>query len=129
MRLIEEKISDRQFTKLVWKSLNAGYFEFSQVRHNIAGTPQGSIISPILANIFMSQLDIFVENLKKNFYKGTKSKASCEANTLHSKIYRAKKRGLMDLVKDLAKKYKLISNTNFEDPSFKRLSYIRYADD
>lgn len=77
----------------------------------------------------MSQLDTFVENLKDNFDKGTKSKASSEANTLHSKIYRAKKKGRMDLVKDLAKEYKLIKSTNFEDPSFKRLSYIRYADD
>lgn len=72
MKIIENKIRDRQFTKLIRKALTAGYFEFKTFKFNVAGTPQGSIVSPILANIFLHQLDVFILNLKASFDKGTR---------------------------------------------------------
>ena len=129
MNIIEAKILDRKFTKLIWKSLKAGYFEFKTYSHNVAGTPQGSIISPLLANIFMSTLDKKVEELKEGFDKGKKSGVSAIAASYHSKISRAKKKGDLALVKKLSKEAKNFPATNFEDPKFKKLSYIRYADD
>jgi RNA-directed DNA polymerase len=74
MNLIEKKILDRQFTRLIRQSLNKGYMEFKTIHHNIAGTPQGSIISPILANIFLHELDLFVNSLKDAFDKGTRAR-------------------------------------------------------
>lgn len=76
--------------------------EFYRYHNKIAGRPQGSIVSPILANIFMSQLDEFVEGLTANFNQGTKYRASTFANVMHSRIYRAKKKGDMVLVRKLA---------------------------
>lgn len=97
--------------------------------NNISGTPQGSIISPLLANIFLSQLDSFVEDLKKDFDKGTKSKVSSAANRYHHLITKAKKEGNMEEVVSLAKESRKIAWADFADPAFKRLSYVRYADD
>lgn len=65
--ILEERIKDKKFINLIRKALKAGYFEFNKLEISVAGTPQGSIISPILANIFLDKLDQFVEQLKSKF--------------------------------------------------------------
>jgi retron-type reverse transcriptase len=71
MKVLGKKILDQRFLQLIRKSLKAGYFEFKVHKTSLVGTPQGSIISPILANIFLHQLDLFVLDLKEKFdYKG-----------------------------------------------------------
>jgi hypothetical protein len=72
MEIVEAKIKDRNFTKLIWKALRAGYLEeeAETIQHSIAGTPQGSIITPILANVYLDQLDRYVEALAKEFDNG-----------------------------------------------------------
>jgi len=52
-KLISRKIATKGFIQLIWKSLRAGYMEFHTTQHSIIGTPQGSIISPILSNIYL----------------------------------------------------------------------------
>lgn len=131
MNIIESKILDRQFTKLIWKALKAGYFEFNVYSNDLAGTPQGSIISPILSNIYMSQLDDYVNSMKGKFDIGSKSKISKMAARIHSQSHlnRSKARGDMKKVLVLSKLSKTVPWADFVDPSFKKLSYVRYADD
>lgn len=73
IEILEERIKDRRFINLIRKALKAGYFEFRQISISVAGTPQGSIISPILANIFLDKFDKFIEELKANFDIGSKA--------------------------------------------------------
>jgi retron-type reverse transcriptase len=66
MEIIENKIKDRRFTKLIRKALKAGYLTFGRHKINIVASREGSIVSPILANIFLHQLDLFVLSLKES---------------------------------------------------------------
>lgn len=126
MRILEGRIKDQRFLRLIRKALKAGYFELKTYKHSVVGTPQGSIISPILANILLDKLDSFVLQLKQGFDRGNKPKINSVWSRYQNKKMRAK-----DLQTKL-KVHKLLLSVPSRDPldsSFKKLVYVRYADD
>lgn len=126
MNILEERVKDQRFLNIIRKALKAGYMEFNKYSHSIAGTPQGSIISPILANVFLDKLDIFVSDLKQEFDIGTKASVNPTYKNLCNKKYRSK------YIDEKISIQKLITQTPSKldiDPKFKKLEYVRYADD
>ena len=126
MSVLSERIKDTRFLDLIRKALNAGYMEFRTYSHSVAGTPQGSIISPILANIFLDKLDKFILELKEEFDVGSKETIHPTYKKLSLKKERAK-----SVTEKLAmqKIIRLIPSKLEIDPKFKKMEYIRYADD
>ncbi len=71
VEIMRKKIKDERFLRLIRKFLGAGYMDIDEVRKDsLAGTPQGGIISPILANIYLHELDEYVEQVRAELEKG-----------------------------------------------------------
>ncbi len=87
--LLKKRINDDRLIRLIWKFLKAGYLEDFKLYQTFSGTPQGGIISPILANIYLDELDKYVEEFIKKYDKGTRRKDNREykkiANEIHLK--------------------------------------------
>jgi retron-type reverse transcriptase len=76
---LKEHINDQQFIDLYWKFVRAGYMEFGMMRPRSVGVQQGSIISPILSNIYLDKFDKYVEHIKDELEANNKGK--------HSNVY------------------------------------------
>lgn len=139
--LLRKKIDDEKFIRLINKFLKAGYLEDWKYNKTYSGTPQGGIISPILANIYLHEFDEFVLKLKKDFNKGKERKISLEWNKVNKKIYRRRVKfknenttheeriRLKADIKTLEIQRSSIPSGEPMDDNFKRLRYVRYADD
>jgi len=135
---LRKKIKDERFIRIIIKALKAGYFEFRVYNHSILGTPQGSIISPILCNIYLDNFDKFVDQLKNSLSKGSKASTNTNTNT-NTKTntntmgvsYNNKKRSCHNIA-DKIKGHKLMLSVTYKDHTdhnFKNLLYVRYADE
>ena len=143
IKILRRRIKDEQFIGLIWKFLKAGYLENWEYNNTNSGTPQGSIISPILANIYLNELDKYMMEYKKNFDCGTRRERNPKYRKLESKKYRIKKqyssvwknlsqnkkKEIKKEVKKLEKAMLSKSAANPFDPNYRRIKYVRYADD
>ncbi|QHA01079.1 reverse transcriptase/maturase family protein [Dehalobacter restrictus] len=144
IELLRRRIHDEYFISLMWKFLKAGYMEQWIYHTTYSGTPQGSGMSPILANIYLSELDNFMEQYKVKFDVGGKdrreTKEYSRINGTHERL-RKKYRRLKDTLpveerKALAKQLRSVQLQKLQTPlypvkddAYKRLQYNRYADD
>lgn len=143
--LLRRRIKDEHFLGLIWKFLKAGYMENWIYHNTLSGTPQGSGASPILANIYLNELDQFMEQYAGRFNSGKKRVRSCEYNHyrghldyLRGRKYSKKKwEALTDEQKKQAQreiretraKMMSVDSSNQMDESYRRVVYTRYADD
>ncbi|KAJ1566187.1 hypothetical protein HK096_000005 [Nowakowskiella sp. JEL0078] len=126
---LTEKISCDRTLSLIRQHLKVGYIDPENkkwVKQDV-GTPQGSILSPLLSNIALHLLDVHLEEVvKPSFERGKTSKA----NTLYNKLmvlkYKASDEGTR---RDLRKRLRVIPSKDPMDSSFRRMLYLRYADD
>lgn len=138
--ILRERISDDRFIRLIRKFLKAGYVEDWTFHNTYSGMPQGGIVSPILANIYLDKLDKYVKEYIRHFDMGTKRRLGKESNDLANERKRTvrklkkikdgtEKAALVARLKAIEQERAAFPSGDEMDGSYRRLKYIRYADD
>lgn len=135
LKILAMKIKDSKFLNLIRKFLKSGYMENWKYGVTYSGTPQGGILSPILANIYLNELDNKIAEIKPKFDKvalRTRTREYNKASWEVIRIYRQLSKTTDEsqrqaLILELKKKEKL--KVPSKDTSDKKLVYVRYADD
>lgn len=138
MSLLANKIEDRRFLALIKQMLQAGYLEDWKFYGTYSGCPQGGICSPMLSNIYLHELDTFMQELKQEFQEGKKRRPDPRYSHYSHRIKQIRKQvdaGTLDRVPakrkiaELERVRQTLPTGDPFDPHFKRLKYCRYADD
>lgn len=141
MGILKERIADERFLRLIRKFLNAGYVEDWVFNRTYSGTPQGGIISPILANIYLDKLDKFMTGYIAQFDRGRSKAKNPQYENFDKKIEylvskklknekdEQKRSEILAKVKALKKQRIQLKPTQAMDITYRRLKYTRYADD
>ncbi len=138
--ILRERISDERFLRLIRKFLNAGYVEDWKYNKTYSGTPQGGIISPILANIYLDKFDKYIKEYAAKFRKGDRRSINPEYWRLNNKKNWLKKKLQKTSDEQMQKSYlyeiaqlskQMLSTPHKDamDADFRRMQYVRYADD
>lgn len=129
LEIIGWNIKDAKFLKLLREMLKAGYVEDWKYRDTHSGTPQGGVISPLLSNIFLNELDKFVEReLLPQYNRGDRKPENPDYRRIKKQAYTAREKGQTELAEELDKIQRTI-NSSVSTPEYRRLRYVRYADD
>ena len=143
VRILRRRIKDEYFISLIWKFLKAGYMEEWVYHNTYSGTPQGSLISPILANIYLNELDVFMAKYAESFNCGKGRKINpaykmpldvrrgkqewLKRNS--AKISEEKRQKIMAEIRELNNYLSTVPYSDPMDTEYKRVVYVRYADD
>lgn len=130
LKTLGEKIHDEKFEKLLKELLDAGYMQDWTFNQTLSGVPQGGIVSPLLSNILLDKLDKFVEEtLIPQHTKGKRRRENKEYQNLIVRSIYHRKRGHIKKAEEWRKKAQSLPSKVENDPDFRRLYYVRYADD
>ena len=138
--MLRQRIKDERFLRLISKFLKAGYMENHTFRPTYSGTPQGGIISPLLANIYLDKLDKYIKEYGEGFETGKRRVVNPAYNRLSmKKIHLSRKlkeqqdsqarAALQERIKTIEATKITMPYTDPRDSGYKRMKYVRYADD
>lgn len=132
INVLAKRIADSRFLDLIRKALKAGYMEGKTPVNSISGSPQGSIVSPMLANVYLHELDIFVESLRTKYEKGERKRVNPKYTAIKKeqlRIAKGIKQATLEQRRALGVNLRKLPSLMHDDPEFIRIKYVRYADD
>jgi group II intron reverse transcriptase/maturase len=130
LNILGENIHDGRFLYLLRNMLKAGYIEDWVWNATYSGTPQGGVVSPILSNIYLHKLDEFVETeLIPEYNRGESRRHNQEYVRVQSALVRARKHDDRTRARELRRQMHRLPSKDPQDPGYRRLRYVRYADD
>jgi len=130
LSILSEKLHDNRFLRLISNLLKTGYLEDWKYNATLSGVPQGGVVSPILSNIYLDRLDQFIEkDLLPTYTTGDRRRPFPPYMALLNAAWTARKKGNFQQAKALRCQAQHMPSRDPQDPNFRRLWYIRYADD
>jgi group II intron reverse transcriptase/maturase len=130
LETLGEKIHDARLLRLVGQMLQAGYLEDWVWNATLSGVPQGGVLSPCLSNIYLDRLDRFVETvLTPGYTRGVRRNPNPVYDRTQKLLARARARGDHAARRALRKQQRNLPSRDPVDPGYRRLRYVRYADD
>jgi group II intron reverse transcriptase/maturase len=129
--ILRRDLNDGRILRLISEMFKAGYVsEDWRYHETLSGTPQGGIISPLLANIYLNELDRFIEDtLIPTYSRGEERPKNPEYQRLIRLRREAKQAGDRELYRELTDQFRRTPAMAIADNRFRRLRYVRYADD
>lgn len=124
--VLKKRIKCDKTISLIKKSLESGYVDMGLFVETKLGTAQGSVLSPILCNIYLHEFDLFMQDLKTNFDFGDQRKKNPEFRQIQYQMEKAENNEARAL---LRKKLRTVKSKDPMDDSYRRMQYVRYADD
>lgn len=130
LSILREKIHDNRFLRLIDGLLRAGYLEDWRYNATLSGSPQGAVLSPILSNIYLDKLDQFiVGSLLPRYTRGDRRRPNPVWQRLQQGARKLKKLGKPDEANQMRREMQQVPSLDPTDSDYRRLRYIRYADD
>lgn len=130
LEILGRDMPDTRFLNLIRDMLKAGYMEDWQQRRTYSGVPQGGVVSPVLSNIVLNELDQFVATeLIPKYTRGKRRKRNPAYVSIRDQRARAKAAGDRDKYVELTKQLRQTPSVVIDDSDYRRLYYCRYADD
>jgi group II intron reverse transcriptase/maturase len=128
--ILKRDIHDGRLIHLIDRFLKAGYIEDWEYRKTYSGTPQGGILSPLLSNIYLNELDRFIEDeLMPQYNRGKRRATNPAYKSYSNRIERRRRNGQLEEARELELERRQFPAVDPNDPNFRRLQYVRYADD
>jgi group II intron reverse transcriptase/maturase len=130
LAILAEKIHDGRFLQLVSRMLKAGYLEDWTWHATLSGSPQGGIASPVLSNLYLDRLDQWIEQrLLPEYNLGRRRRPNPDYQAVEYAIARAKRHRDRAELRRLSLRRRQLPSQDPADPGYRRLRYVRYADD
>ena len=123
-------IRDGRLLNLIAGLLDAGYMEGGTAHETPSGTPQGGVISPLLFNIYLNELDQFMEReLIPEYTRGSRCKENPDYRKIGDRVHELRRRGRAEEAASLERELRGLPSKDGFDPDYRRVRYVRYADD
>ena len=130
LNILRESFHDNRFILLIRSLLKAGYLEDWKFNKTYSGVPAGSIIGPILSNIVLDRFDKYVEQeLIPAYTCGKERKRNSSYSKAMGLMSKARKENDWKQVREFRQQMQSLPAMDPNDPNFRRLWYVRYADD
>jgi group II intron reverse transcriptase/maturase len=144
LQLLERRIDDPRFVGVIKDMLQAGCLDDWVFERTYSGTPQGGVVSPLLANIYLHELDLFMAEMRARFDRGAKRRPFHRYTALERRIMRLRQkidtlraggageieiRECLQRIKTVETERRTVPSVDPMDPDYRRLRYCRYADD